>query len=117
MSSDPNIFDCLLDSKEMFDLYQRIGTVLKNNMDIANEMGRGRAARNSLSLLLGTNIIQHCDNEYRKVKNYESSGPFYAALLTCIKATYADEVTAIVNCNKHYMRQEISFISLLMIFL
>ena len=102
MSSDPNIFDCLLDSKEMFDLYQRIGTVLKNNMDIANEMGRGRAARNSLSLLLGANIIQHCDVEYSKVKNYESSGPFYAALLTSIKATYADEVTAIVNCSKHY---------------
>ena len=102
MSTDPNIFDCLLDSKEMFELYQRIGTVLKSNMDIANEMGRGRAARNSLSLLLGANIIQHCDEEYSKVKNYESSGHFYAALLTGIKATYAEEVTAIVNCSKHY---------------
>ena len=102
MSSDPNIFDCLLDSKEMFELYQRIGTVLKSNMDIANEMGRDRASHNSLSLLLGTNIIQHCDEEYSKVKNYESSGPFYATLLESIKATYADEVTTIVNCNKHY---------------
>ncbi len=102
MSSDQSIFDCLLDSKELFDLYQRIGTVLKNNMDIANEMGRGRATRNSLSLLLGTSIIQHCDDEYSKVKNYESSDSFYKALLTCIKTTYADEVTIIVNCNKHF---------------
>ncbi len=102
MSSDPNIFDCLLGPKEMFNLYQRIGTVLKNSRDIANELGQGREVCNSLSLLLNTEMIHRCDNEYSKTKNYETPDTFFSALLVCVKTIYTDAINAIVNCDKHY---------------
>ena len=102
MSSDPNIFDCLLDPSELFALYQKIGTILKNDRDIANERIRERALRNTLMLLQDTRIIQHCGDEYAKLINCQTYDSFYSTLIACIKNTYSDKVATIINCSKHY---------------
>lgn len=102
MSSDPNIFDCLLDPSEIFALYQKIGTILKNDRDIANERVRGKALNNTLVLLQNTSMIQLCDGEYSKSLICQSRDSFYATLITGIKKTYADVVDTIINCEKHY---------------
>lgn len=109
MSSDPNIFDCLLGSAELFDLYLRIGTILKNSRDIANERGRGKEVRNSLSLLLSAEMIQQCGDEFSKLNSYESFDSFFAALFACIKNRYADEFSTIVNRDKHYDERKNQF--------
>lgn len=102
MSTDPNIFDCLLDPSEMFVFYQRIGTVLRNDRDIANERVRGQALQNTLLLLQNTAMIQHQGEEYSKHSDCLTIDSFFATLIACIKNTYADEVATIINCNKHY---------------
>ena len=102
MSSDPNIFECLLDPSEIFAFYQKIGLVLKNDRDIANERLRGNALRNTLLLLEQTLMIQRCDDEYTKRLNCQTKDSFYAALITGIKNTYSDEMATIINCDKHY---------------
>ena len=102
MSSDPNIFDCFLDSHEMFVLYQKIGTVYKNKRDLANERLRGKAFSNTLLLLLNTAMIILREGEYFKTTNYQTCDAFLDALIASIKTQYPDEVSSIINCNKHY---------------
>ena len=102
MSSDPNIFDCLLDPQEIFAFYQRIGTILKNDRDIANERIHGEALRNTLVLLQKTSMIQKHDGEYIKLLLCQTLESFYATLIAKIKESYAEEVSTIVNCEKHY---------------
>ena len=102
MSTDLNIFDCLLDPSEIYVLYQKLGTVLKNDRDIVNERVRGRALHNTLFLLLHTAMIQKLDDEYIKLINCPTIESFYPSLLTGIKNTYPEEVSSIINCEKHY---------------
>ena len=102
MSTDLNIFDCLLDPLAIFVLYQKLGTVLKNDRDIANEQVRGRALRNTLFLLQHTAMIQKLDEEYIKLKHCPTIELFYPTLLAGIKNTYPEEVSSIINCDKHY---------------
>ena len=102
MSTDLNIFDILLDPSDMFSFYQKIGTVLKNDRDIATERVRGKALLNTLSLLSYTSMILKYNGEYTKLidcKTYES---FYAELFARIKNIFSDEVAVIINCDKHY---------------
>lgn len=102
MSTDLNIFDCLLDPSEIFVLYQKLGTVLKNDRDIANERVRGRALHNTLFLLQHTAMIQKLDEKYIKLKNCPTIESFYTSLLEGVKNTYPEEVSSIINCDKHY---------------
>ena len=102
MSSDPNIFDCLLDPSEIFALYQRIGIVLKNDRDIANERIRGKELHNTLELLQQTAIIQKSNDGYIKLKTNQTLDSFFSTLIAAIKNTYTHEVAIITNCNKHY---------------
>ncbi len=102
MSSDPNIFECLLDPSEIFDFYQKIGITLKNERDIANERIRGHALRNTLMLLERTEMIQRRDDEYSKLTSCQTFDSFYATLISGIKNIYTDEVSTIINCDKHY---------------
>lgn len=102
MSTDLNIFDCLLNPSEIYVLYQKLGTVLKNDRDIANERGCGRALHNTLFLLLHTAMIQKLDDKYIKLKNCPTIESFYTLLLASIKITYPEEFSSIINCDKHY---------------
>ena len=102
MNTDPNIFECLLDPTEIYFFYQRIGTVLKNDRDIANEYSRGKALHNTLLLLQRTAMIQKLDDSYIKLADCPDCDTFYAALLESIKKTCVIEVAAIINCDKHY---------------
>lgn len=102
MSSDPNIFECLLDPPEIFAFYQKIGSILKNDRDIANERIRGNALHNTLMLLEHTSMIQQRDGEYYKLLSCHTRESFYSTFLAGIKNTYTDEVATIINCDKHY---------------
>lgn len=102
MSTDPNIFECFLDPAEIYVLYQKIGNVLKNDRDIANEYRRGKALYNTLLLLQRTAMIQKLDDSYIKLSNCFDRDAFFAALLESIKKTFGIEVAAIISCDKHY---------------
>lgn len=102
MSSDPNIFDCLLDPSEIFVLYQKLGSVLKNDRDLANEQIRGQALHNTMKLLQQTSIIQKSEEGYTKLIKDQTPDSFFSTLIAAIKNTYAEEVAIITNCNKHY---------------
>ena len=102
MSTEPNIFDCLLDPSEMFAFFQKIGTVLKNDRDIASEQVRGQALHNTLLLLQNTAMIQRHGDEYIKLSDCQTYESFYSALIASLKDTYANEVATIINCDKHY---------------
>ncbi len=102
MSSETNIFDCLLEPLEMFNLYRKIGTILLNERDIINERGQGKSLRNTLELLLKVEIIQQSGAEYSKLIACSSFDSFYDKLMTQINITYRDVISEIVNCPKHY---------------
>lgn len=102
MSSDPNIFDCFLDPPEMFAFYQRIGTILKYDRDIANERINGKALHNTLVLLQNISIIQKCDDEFSKLLICQTLDSFFSSMIARIKESYPDEVDMIINCEKHY---------------
>ncbi|MBR6245054.1 DUF3883 domain-containing protein [bacterium] len=102
MSLDPNIFECLLNPSEIFAFYKKIGSVLKNDRDIANERIHGNALHNTLMLLEHTSMIQQREGEYIKLLSCHTRDSFYSTLISEIKNTYADEVSTIINCDKHY---------------
>lgn len=102
MSIDPNIFDCLLDPLEIFAFYQKVGVVLKNDRDIANERVRGQALHNTLVLLEHTEMIQQYEDGYKKNTDCPTQSLFYAELISRIKNKYSEEVATIINCNKHF---------------
>lgn len=102
MSTDPNIFECFLDPAEIYVLYQKIGNVLKNDRDIANEYSRGKALHNTLLLLQRTEMIQKHVDSYTKVTNFSDRDSFYETLLESMRNTCAKEVATIINCDKHY---------------
>ena len=102
MSSETNIFDCLLEPLEMFDLYRKIGTILKNERDIVNERIQGKSLRNTLALLSEIKIVQRTEEEYTKLVVCSSFDSFFDVLMTRISDSYRDVVSEIVNCTKHY---------------
>ena len=102
MSSETNIFDCLLEPPEMFDLYRKIGTVLQNERDIKNERVQGKSLRNTLELLLKIKIIQQSKAEYSKLIVCSSFDSFFDTLMIQINNSYSDVISEIVNCPKHY---------------
>ena len=102
MSIDQNVFDCLLDPLEIFAFYQRIGVVLNNNRDIVNERVRGQALHNTLELLQKTGIIEKSGDEYKKSIDCSTLDLFFSTLIVRIKSQYGEEVSSIINCNKHF---------------
>lgn len=102
MSSETNIFDCLLEPAEMFDLYRKIGTILNNERDIINERIQGKSLRNTLALLLEIKIIQQSEAKYSKQIVCSSFDSFFDTLMTQINSIYRDIISEIVNCPKHY---------------
>ncbi len=109
MSTDQNIFDCLLDPSEIFAFYKRIGVVLKNDRDIVNECVRGHALYNTLVLLEYTEMIQQYEDGYRKSIDCQTKDLFYAELISRIKNKYSEEVATIINCNKHFDESKCQF--------
>lgn len=102
MSIDPNIFDCLLDPMEIFAFYLKIGVVLKNDRDFFSERVRGQALQNTLVLLEHTGMIQKYENEYKKTIDCPTKVLFYTEFITRIKNKFPEEVSTIINCNKHF---------------
>ena len=102
MSIGTNIFDCLLDPSEIFVFYTKIGEILKNDRDIANEQGRGQELYNTLNLLEQTDMIKRCDDGYKKNIICPTSEIFYTTLIAKLKKEYIEEVSTIINCNKHF---------------
>ena len=86
MSSETNIFDCLLEPAEMFDLYRKIGTILNNERDIINERIQGKSLRNTLALLLEIKIIQQSEAKYSKQIVCSSFDSFFDTLMTQINS-------------------------------
>ena len=102
MTSETNIFNCLLEANDIFYLYTKIGDILKNEIDITNEGFSRKPLANTIELLTQLQIIQVLDGEYIKIEIYSSFDLFFQNLMERIKETYHDTISSIVNCNKHY---------------
>ncbi len=101
MSTGRETFNCLLELKEIFNLYIKIGTVLKTQRDL-NDGVQNTAYINSIYLLLNTKIIGKRKESYYKVLNCNSFSDFTKNLMDRIFNSYTGPVSSIVNCNKHY---------------
>lgn len=102
MSIETNIFNCLLESNVIYDIYSKIGTVLKTSGDIANEGLQGKALSNTIELLLETQMIEREEGQFRKTEKYIDYSIFSKEMMRKIHSFYRDAVSEIVNCSKHY---------------
>ncbi len=102
MNIETNIFNCLLEVSDIYDIYKKIGETINTQTDIVSIGFSRKALQNTISLLLNLQIIQKEENHYSKAIGYKKYDIFCNELLSRIEEHYKDIIIEIFTCDKKY---------------